>query len=220
MSRSITQKCKVENCDSLGRLNKNGRRYLTKGYCGKHYHHITRYGKIITTTVFDYRHAVKCRDYYKIPLGINGKDGYALVDNKFKWLDKYKWHKLQTGYAATTIYRKTDTMHSIINGILKIKKSNKMDIDHINLDKLDNRLSNLRACTRSQNIANTPVRKSNKLGVKGVLESNGKYYGFSLGKRIGPYNNVAEAAKAIDDLYVKRYGEYALTNKMAGMYEQ
>ena len=38
MSKIITQKCKVENCESPGRLTgKSKKRYFTRGYCGKHY---------------------------------------------------------------------------------------------------------------------------------------------------------------------------------------
>lgn len=41
-------------------------------------------------------------------------------------------------------------------------------IDHINGDKKDNRLSNLRAATNSLNKANCPVQKNNRFGLKGV----------------------------------------------------
>jgi hypothetical protein len=43
------------------------------------------------------------------------------------------------------------------------------DIDHANCDKTDNRISNLRISTRSQNVANTARRRSNKSGYKGVF---------------------------------------------------
>lgn len=40
-------------------------------------------------------------------------------------------------------------------------------IDHINRDPSDNRISNLRAATKSQNGANRTVMKNNQCGVKG-----------------------------------------------------
>jgi HNH endonuclease/AP2 domain len=42
------------------------------------------------------------------------------------------------------------------------------DVDHINNDASDDRLSNLRECTRSQNMQNASMSKRNKTGVKGV----------------------------------------------------
>jgi hypothetical protein len=42
------------------------------------------------------------------------------------------------------------------------------DTDHINLDKADNRLCNLRHATRSQNQANTLAQANNKSGLKGA----------------------------------------------------
>ncbi len=44
MSKSITQKCKIENCEGLGHLNKNGKRYLERGYCRRHYLKFNKYG--------------------------------------------------------------------------------------------------------------------------------------------------------------------------------
>lgn len=42
------------------------------------------------------------------------------------------------------------------------------DLDHINLIKGENRIANLRPATVSQNVANVPVRRTNKSGLKGV----------------------------------------------------
>lgn len=42
------------------------------------------------------------------------------------------------------------------------------DVDHINLDRADNRWGNLRQATRSQNMANGKLRSSNTSGFKGV----------------------------------------------------
>ena len=49
-------------------------------------------------------------------------------------------------------------------------------IDHINLDRKDNRFCNLRLSTRAQNMQNFRIRPDNKSGVKGVYwdaKSNG-----------------------------------------------
>lgn len=42
------------------------------------------------------------------------------------------------------------------------------DLDHINGDKLDNRIANLREATRKQNMQNVRQHKHNTSGVKGV----------------------------------------------------
>ena len=48
-------------------------------------------------------------------------------------------------------------------------------IDHINADKLDNRISNLRACTKPQNSANTTANLS-KTGLRGTVRvKNGRF---------------------------------------------
>jgi hypothetical protein len=43
------------------------------------------------------------------------------------------------------------------------------DIDHINMERADNRLANLRLATRSQNMANGKARVGNRSGFKGVF---------------------------------------------------
>jgi hypothetical protein len=53
------------------------------------------------------------------------------------------------------------------------------DIDHINRDKLDNRISNLRIATDQQNAANRLHHKNNRSGFKGV-----RYEGLNYSARI------------------------------------
>jgi len=46
------------------------------------------------------------------------------------------------------------------------------DTDHVNGDRLDNRDSNIRQATRTQNCINRPLQKNNKSGVAGVSQYN------------------------------------------------
>jgi len=45
-------------------------------------------------------------------------------------------------------------------------------IDHINGNKIDNKIENLREATSSQNNQNSQLRKDNKIGIKGVSFCN------------------------------------------------
>jgi hypothetical protein len=53
----------------------------------------------------------------------------------------------------------------------------KSHIDHINRNKFDNRLANLREVTNKQNHENSGIQKNNATGYRGVswIESTGKY---------------------------------------------
>jgi hypothetical protein len=52
-----------------------------------------------------------------------------------------------------------------------------MELDHINLDTLDNRRCNTRFCTHQQNQMNQPLQRNNTSGVTGVrfYKARGKY---------------------------------------------
>lgn len=47
------------------------------------------------------------------------------------------------------------------------------EIDHINGDKSDNRIANLRLATTLENCRNRPIRSDNKVGLKGVSFHSG-----------------------------------------------
>lgn len=96
------------------------------------------------------------------------------------------------------------------------------EVDHINGKRNDNRWCNLRAATRSQNLANWSIlHYKNKTGFHGVQlrdkEKRTKPYFVTIGVRgkyiYGGYFSTPEAAAAAYDVLAKKYfGEYATLN--------
>lgn len=89
-----------------------------------------------------------------------------------------------------------------------------LDIDHINLDRADNRWSNLRLATRAQNSANTAPRSHNTSGVKCVrwvperkkwvaqMRINGKQ------TNLGRFDTREEAAAKVEEAARSQWGEF------------
>jgi hypothetical protein len=87
------------------------------------------------------------------------------------------------------------------------------DIDHVNMIRSDNRLSNIRECTRSQNRANTRATRSNTSGYKGVTQ-NGSRWQAQIevdGKSIylGLFQTPKQASVAYAAEAVRQFGEFA-----------
>lgn len=89
-----------------------------------------------------------------------------------------------------------------------------IDIDHINGDRLDNRLSNLRLATRSQNMCNRGSAKHSLTGIKGVtwdksrglwmarLNQNGRFI------NLGRYGTSDEAHAAYQAAAKEKHQEF------------
>jgi hypothetical protein len=98
----------------------------------------------------------------------------ALIDDEdFELVSAYKWQvqwntRTKSFYAVTTIRkpngkRTTVRMHRLIMGATNSEK-----VDHIHHLTLDNRKSELRLCTNSQNLCNRGAQDGNTSGYKGV----------------------------------------------------
>jgi len=96
-------------------------------------------------------------------------------------------------------------------------------VDHKNRAKHDNRLSNLRLCTKADNQRNQGVRCDNTSGFKGVSFDGStrglknKLWKASVsfnGKRVtvGRFSTAAEAARAYNAAALKVHGEFAFLN--------
>ena len=92
--------------------------------------------------------------------------------------------------------------------------------DHINRNRLDNRRSNLRVATDTQNCRNSGIRSHNTTGYKGVAHRKHSTRWWARivvdGKFIylGQYDTAEEAALAYNKAAIKYFGEFASPNKL------
>lgn len=139
--------------------------------------------------------------------------------NAHKWtahLNKLgRWDATREVYAYDITTRKLKKVMVTMPEFVIGKRPNK-EIDHKNLKTLDNRKSNLRHATRTEQSRNR--NRYNKLGYKGVFKNGA---GFSArivveGRRkyLGYFDTVQEAAEAYNNGARQYYGEFARLNRV------
>jgi hypothetical protein len=148
----------------------------------------------------------------------------ALVDDEdFGRVSQFKWSAADAGrgrfYASRGTMKKgrrqTIYMHRFI-----MSAPAGCEVDHRNGDSLDNRRSNLRLCTRSQNQINRPTPTDKAFPWRGVTTVNSAKRPYrvqirtTVGRRlyIGCFADPVEAARAYDDAARKYHGEFARLN--------
>lgn len=141
------------------------------------------------TGIFTVRKQVSFRCPPGYICGWKNELGYLHVRINFK---QYKLHRLAWLY----VYGEWPVGH----------------IDHINGIPSDNRISNLRICTDTQNIHNRKIPKHNKSGYKGVHLLKGRYYA-RIGVNykqvaLGGYATAEEASAVYVDYAKKIHGEF------------
>lgn len=99
----------------------------------------------------------------KIPLDKGGK--VAIIDTAMvRFVDDHLWHLGFDGYPRALVDGTNMYLHRVLFG----RTDRGIVIDHINHNKLDNRLSNLRAVTHKQNMRNISMSRKNTSGHLGV----------------------------------------------------
>ncbi len=148
------------------------------------------------------------------------KGQFALIENEdYEELTKHKWYAAENHYGGFRAVReaanRTIYMH---REILDIGYGDKLQVDHINHNTLDNRRVNLRLCNNRDNSRN---RKSQK-------NSSSKYKGVTWCKRtrkwatqiklregnrfLGYFNSEIKAALAYDAKAKELFGEFSNLN--------
>lgn len=142
---------------------------------------------------------------YKLPNGAIIKIDLEDIEK----LGKYKWVLNKAGYVRNS---KMIFLHRLIMGV-GLWKENKLVVDHINGDLLDNRKSNLRVCTVAENIRHrVMLNKNNNTGHIGVGKCWGKFRARVMFKRkeyhLGLFDTLEDAILARKQKEKELYGNF------------
>lgn len=143
--------------------------------------------------------------------GIDAED-VPLIENH-SWAATWNGSAYYATCGIRSPARETIYMHRFLMG----EKNPKVHIDHRNRETLDNRRSNLRRATPTQNHANSRLRGGSSR-FKGVYwDKSKKKWSASItmnGKRkqLGRFNSEEEAASVYDKAAELYFGEFSLTN--------
>ena len=89
------------------------------------------------------------------------------------------------------------------------------EVDHIDGNKTNNKIENLRAATKSQNQHNSKINKNNKSGVKGVCWDKRKNKWKSqvaLNKKnyyLGHFDNIEQATTIVNKFRKEKHLQFA-----------
>jgi hypothetical protein len=137
----------------------------------------------------------------------------ALVDDEdFDFLNKFRWSVYACAGGPYARGRAINGKHTKMHRLI-MNTPLGLECDHINHDTLDNRKSNLRNCTRSQNMLNQKKKKGSSR-FKGVswCKKDGRWLArLSIGGdqiHIGSFKYEEEAFEAYKSKAKEAYGEF------------
>ncbi len=148
-----------------------------------------------------------------------GTGSHAVVFNK-----TYAGHPAgsvqNNGYAQVSVKTTLGTKSYLAHRVIFLLAHGHLpeEIDHVNRDRLDNRIDNLRAATHSQNQACKKVKKAAKSGFRGVWHVQPRGVWRAQGsqdgktKTLGYFAAPEDAARAYNDYALERFGEFAALN--------
>ena len=144
----------IETCKLCGNT------YYAKGYCKFHYDR-SRCGRNQDMPMPRKQNEYEIYGDVAIFIYYN-KHHIPLVEFKVDriYVDKikdFKWSIMNTGYIASYKAGKTILLHRLLTDC-----PDGMVVDHINHDKKDNRLCNLRVCTQKENMENCDFKSRKK----------------------------------------------------------
>lgn len=203
--------CAVDGCCKPARK---------RGWCGTHHQRWLRHRDISrgrqvnegrAEAILVCERAARLPGSRLIPLT---KGKVVIVDERdFDRLSAHKWALQSTPkgnlYASRHDGPRVVLMHREVLGVPA-----DVNVDHRNLDGLDNRRENLRAAGQAQNSLNHPGRKGRKSLYKGVYlhKQNQNWIASFRHQHLGSFSTEEEAALAYDAAAFKADPEFAYLN--------
>lgn len=131
---------------------------------------------------------------------------YATIDDEDAEFAAHRWHLDGRGYVKRSVY--VDNRQQAIylhRELLGLRPGDRLQADHMNRDKLDNRRTNLRAVTFAANAQNKGSRPGSTSRFRGVYwcKETGKWKAHAriAGQQfyLGRFDREEEAAEAASD---------------------
>lgn len=142
-------------------------------------------------------------------------------DDDYEYLSQWKWAADNNNYPVRSERRsETGRKHRKLIRMYRVilNAPDNMQVDHIDVNPLNNQKSNIRLATRSENMRNRKTSKSCKSGFKGVWWNPKRQRWIAYIKYnnrsvvLGRYNNKLQAAHRYNREATKLFGEYARLN--------
>jgi hypothetical protein len=155
-----------------------------------------------------------------IKLQINYGKHTVLLDNMgdCERLSKYKWQVGRTNHIVRHERQKRPFGGYKVVGISmanEVMQTRGIKYDHINRDSFDNRRSNLRVATYSQNSANSSKRTGTSSKYKGVIwfKRDSLWMARICSRHLGYFKLEIDAARAYNKAAIDMFKEFANLNK-------
>jgi hypothetical protein len=157
---------------------------------------------------------------------IKGYEGIYKVSSKGRVLSVKRNKILKPcsdlgGYHFMRLYKdgkpKSFKLHRLVALTFYFVHDGKLEIDHMDRNKTNNNLLNLRFCTRAENQSNRGIQKNNKSGYKGVSWNTQRNLWQAIitirkkQRQIGCFNTKEEAYDAYCKASKELHGEYSYT---------
>lgn len=154
---------------------------------------------------------------YGIGYTSNTNEPFLFDLEDYNLIKDYTWYRDKRGYIVAVDNKKIIKMHRLI---MNFPDLNEVDHKHGEHSKNDNRKSNLRIVTHSNNMMNIGLRKNNKSGVTGVSwdKNLNKWTAYinvdNIRHYLGSFDSFENAKYAREKGEEKYHGEFSYNNSV------